>query len=387
MFFTLIKNARLYAPECKGISDLLIANGKIALAKPHISVTGLDMDVIDAEGKVVMPGLIDRHVHITGGGGQQGYASLVPEVTVSELVACGTTTVVGLLGTDGFVKNLPALYAKTKALCQEGLSAYMLTSYYGLPERTLTGSVAEDLIYIDKVIGCKLAMSDDRSSFPTELEIMRLVNQVRLGGFTSGKGGFLHIHLGNFDEGIEQLIGIARRCPTLIGYLSPTHMIRTENLFRQSVEFAKMGGTVDYSTGGTRFKQPHECAAEAIAMGVAADRISFSSDGHGGVRSTDPVTGETRYRPAPLDLNWKETVRMVKVCQMPLETALTLITQNPASHMHLPQKGRLAPGCDADICMADEQLQLTDVMAGGVMMMRNGTIVKKGRYECRDIVF
>ena len=67
---------------------------------------------IDVQGKIVTPGFIDQHVHITGGGGQQGYASLVPEVTMSELVACGTTTVLGMLGTDGFAKEL------TNALCQ-----------------------------------------------------------------------------------------------------------------------------------------------------------------------------------------------------------------------------------------------------------------------------
>ena len=96
------------------------------------------------------PGCIDQHVHIIGGGGQTGYFSLAPEVPLSRLLACGTTTVVGLLGTDGFVKQLPALYAKTKALCMDGISAYMLTGYYGLPTPTLTDCVANDLIFIDK---------------------------------------------------------------------------------------------------------------------------------------------------------------------------------------------------------------------------------------------
>ena len=212
----LIKNADIYAPEHLGINDILVGGEKIMLIDKSIRIDGLYIETIDVEGNIVTPGFIDQHVHIIGGGGQQGYASLVPEVTVSELIACGTTTVVGLLGTDGFVKQLGTLYAKTKALDMEGLTAYMLTSYYGLPERTLTGSVAEDLIFIDKVIGCKLALSDDRCSFPQELEILRLINQVRLGGFTSGKGGILHIHLGNLPEGIEKLLNIAHEYPTLV---------------------------------------------------------------------------------------------------------------------------------------------------------------------------
>ena len=297
------------------------------------------------------------------------------------MVACGITTVIGLLGTDGFVKDLNTLYAKVKALCQEGLSAYMLTSFYGLPERTLTASVAEDMIYIDKVIGCKLAMSDDRSAFPTELEILRLINQVRLGGFTSGKGGFLHIHLGNLPSGIKPLLHIARDYPSLIKYISPTHMIRTEELFAQSIEFAKLGGFVDYSTGGTRFKAPHACVMDAIQTGVPLQHISFSSDGHGGVRKVNPETGEVTYRPAPMELNFKEVSLLVSECGMPLEQALMLITSNPAAHMNLTTKGRLEVGCDADICLLDDQLRLTDVVSKGELMMRYGEILKKGRYE------
>lgn len=108
---------------------------------------------------------------------------------MTELIACGTTTVVGLLGTDGFVKELTQLYAKAKALDMEGISSYILTSYYGLPEKTFLNSVAKDLIFIEKVIGCKLALSDDRSSFPSELDILRLINQVRLGGSLPVKAG------------------------------------------------------------------------------------------------------------------------------------------------------------------------------------------------------
>ena len=159
--FTLIKNANLYSPEHLGMNDVLLADDKIALIDRKIELTGIPFDTIDAGGCAVTPGFIDQHVHIIGGGGQTGYASLVPDVSMSELVACGTTTVVGLLGTDGFVKELTTLYAKTKALEDNGLSAYMLTSFYGLPPRTLMSCVADDLIFIDKVIGCKLAMSDD----------------------------------------------------------------------------------------------------------------------------------------------------------------------------------------------------------------------------------
>lgn len=379
--FTLIKNANLYSPEHLGMNDILLTDDKIALIDEKIELTGIPFDTIDAGGCAVTPGFIDQHVHITGGGGQTGYASLVPDVSMSELVACGTTTVIGLLGTDGFVKELTTLYAKTKALEDDGLSAYMLTSYYGLPPKTLMSCVADDLIFIDKVIGCKLAMSDDRSAFPTEPEILRLINQVRLGGFTSGKGGILHIHLGALPEGIAPLLNIARNYPTLISYLSPTHLIRTEELFGQAIEFARMGGMVDFSTGGSKFDTPHRCVAKALEAGVSLDRITFSSDGRGGVRRINPATGEMTYRPAPLHLNLQEMILLVKEGLLPLEKALTLITSNPAQNLKLQTKGRIAIGFDADLCFLDHELRLTNVIARGKLVMKNGIIIKKGRYE------
>lgn len=379
--FKLIKNANLYAPQRMGINDILLAGEKIVLIDRKIEVTGLSVETVDACGQFVTPGFIDQHVHIIGGGGQTGYASLAPDVTMTELVACGTTCVVGLLGTDGFVKELTTLYAKTKALEADGLSAYMLTGFYSLPTKTLMGSVANDLIFIDKVIGCKLAMSDDRSAFPEEQEILRLINQIRSGGFTSGKGGILHIHLGALPEGISLLFDIVRKYPTLISYLSPTHLIRTKDLFYQAIEFACLGGMVDFSTGGTQFDAPHCCVLEALEKGVPIDRITFSSDGHGGVRRVNPNTGYMTYTPAPLNLNFQEMVLLVKNGQLELEKALTLITTNPASNLKLKTKGSIAPGYDADLCFLDSSLNLTHVIARGRFVMKNKQIISKGTYE------
>jgi beta-aspartyl-dipeptidase (metallo-type) len=377
----IIKNARLYAPEKLGMKDILIAGDKVVCIQDSLVLNGVEAQIIDAGGKIVTPGFIDQHVHITGGGGQTGYASMVPEVPMSELIACGTTTVVGLLGTDGFVKELTTLYAKAKALDMEGITAFMLTSYYGLPEKTLMHCVADDLIFIDKVIGCKLAMSDDRSSFPDKKEILRLVNQVRLGGFTSNKGGVLHIHLGNLPEGISLLLEIAEAYPSLISYLSPTHLIRTKDLFEQAKRFAKTGGMIDISTGGTRFQPPHLCVLEALECGVPIGQMTFSSDGRGGVKKVDPLTGAFTYTPAPLHLNWKEMTLLVEEGKYPLEDALRLITVNPAKNMKLKGKGHIRVGYDADFCFLDERLNISDVIARGELMMKDYVIIKKGRYE------
>jgi beta-aspartyl-dipeptidase (metallo-type) len=366
----IIKGGEVYAPEKLGKKDILIVNGQIVAIEDSLELKELSPVIINANGKKVCPGFIDQHVHVTGGGGQFGFSSFIAELFAGDLLAVGTTTVLGLLGTDGFVKELSTLYSKVKSLDETGVTAFMLTSYYGLPEKTICGSVAEDMIFIDKVIGCKLAISDDRSSFPTELEILRLINQVRLGGFSSGKGGILHIHLGALESRIGVLLEIAEKYPTLISYISPTHCSRNKKLFDECLRFAKAGGMMDISTGGTTFTEPHKAVQIALAEGVPLDRLTFSSDGRGGVKREDPVTGVVTYKPAPLDLNMKEVVSLVKNDILPLEDALKLITVNPAKNMKIKGKGTLKAGYDADIVILNEQLEIDQVISMGVSRLK-----------------
>lgn len=381
MSFTLIKNIHLYTPDDMGMSDILVCGEKIAAIGRDLAPTGITVNVIDGGGMTAMPGLIDQHVHIIGGGGQTGYFSLAPEVPLSKLIECGTTTVVGLLGTDGFVKTLPQLYAKTKALCQDGISAYMLTGYYGLPTPTLTGSIANDLIFIDKVIGCKIALSDDRSSHPTRQELLRIIQQVRLGGFTGAKGGVMHVHLGALPSGISELLDIAREFPSLTGYISPTHMGRTHDLFLQGIEFARLGGIIDISTGGTKYCEPYLSVLEGLDAGISIDNMTFSSDGNAGVRRKNPETGEDTYRIAPLDKNLEQTIRLITDGGLTPDKAFRLITVNPARNMKLNGKGKVAVGADADLTLFDDAWNLQCVIARGHMMMRDGAIIKKGNFE------
>ncbi len=378
---TLIKNIHLHTPEDKGKQQLLIAGEKIIAIGEDLQIAGSKLNVVDAHGLHAMPGLIDQHVHIIGGGGQTGYFSLAPEVPLSRLIATGTTTVVGLLGTDGFVKTLPQLYAKTKALCQDGITAYMLTGYYGLPTPTITSSIAEDMIYLDKCIGCKIAMSDDRSSHPTKQELLRIIQQVRLGGFTSAKGGIMHVHLGALPTGIDLLLEIAREYPSLISYISPTHMGRTHDLFLQAIDFARLGGMIDISTGGTKYCDPYLSVIEGLEAGVDIHQMTFSSDGNAGVRRRNPDTGEDTYLVAPLHKNLEQVVCLIREAGLSPADAFSLITTNPARNMHLKGKGCIAEGNDADITLFDDQWKLQGVWARGTEMMREGVVLKHGNFE------
>jgi len=195
----LIRNANIYAPEPLGIKDMLIIDGKIVAIEDHFHPNSLNAKEWDAKGQTVTPGFIDQHIHITGAGGKHSFSSMTPPVSVADLIACGSTTVVGLLGTDGVIRNVRSLYSKAKALNQEGLSAFMYTGYYGIEPKYIMETVQEDMTFIDLVVGCKVAISDIRSSYPTATEMLRLLRDVKVGGMLSGKKGILHIHLGNLS--------------------------------------------------------------------------------------------------------------------------------------------------------------------------------------------
>ena len=191
-----------------GKKDILISNGKIVAIEDEITKHNVFSEVWDAQGLTTTPGFIDQHIHVIGAGGKHGFASMTPQLHLGELIKCGTTSVVGLLGTDGSTRSIKTLYSKIQALNQEGISAYMYTGYYGLDKVYLMNSLQEDMIYIDCVLGCKIAISDIRSSYPSALELLRLLRNVRVGGMLSGKKGILHLHLGALSSKMDLLLSL-----------------------------------------------------------------------------------------------------------------------------------------------------------------------------------
>ena len=62
----LIKNGTIVNPAEKQheVGDILVENGKIQKIAKEIPVPESDVEVFDAKGLVVTPGLIDMHVHL-----------------------------------------------------------------------------------------------------------------------------------------------------------------------------------------------------------------------------------------------------------------------------------------------------------------------------------
>src|SRR6185295_8825161 len=189
--FTLVRNAELFGPAPLGRGEVLVAAGRIAAVGQGLGAPrGVACMEVDAGGARVVPGIIDAHVHVTGGGGESGAGSRVPPLVVGALAKAGVTTCVGLLGTDTTTRTMEDLVARTLGLREEGLSAWCWTGGYEVPPRTLTGSVRRDIVFVDPVIGAgEIAISDHRSSQPTLEEISRLAADCHVAGIMSGKAG------------------------------------------------------------------------------------------------------------------------------------------------------------------------------------------------------
>jgi beta-aspartyl-dipeptidase (metallo-type) len=362
----LLKNVRLYAPEPQDRADILIAGEKILRVAPRIAPFA-GARILDGTGLTAAPGFIDQHVHVTGGGGAAGPASRAPEADASELLAGGITSVVGVLGTDGVTRSPENLLAKVRALKGKGLSAWMYTGSYAFPPVLLSGSVRKDLFLVPEVLGVKIALGDHRSSFPTVQEILRLLSDIRTGGMIAGKTGLLHVHLGALASGLDTVFEVLKSGIPL-HHIRPTHCNRTGSVMEQALRFAKMGGRIDLTAGGTRdFSTPADAVVFALKNGVRLSQITLSSDGHGAKPAFDTAGKLIRYEFCGFDGNFG-TVRALIAKGMAPEDALSLITSNPADALGLPDIGRVREGKNADIGLFNGDWQLRAVFARGKLL-------------------
>lgn len=370
----LIQNADVYAPEPLGVKDVLVINGTIVSIEDRIEDYPKGTEIFDASGQKLMPGVIDQHLHIIGAGGKHGFHSMTPEITASELVNVGTTTVVGLLGTDGSTRSIKSLYAKVMALEQDGLSSWMYTGYYGLDPVHIMENVQDEMIFIHKVLGCKIAISDIRSSYPTALELSRLLRQVRTGGMIASKKGILHIHLGAMESKLDVLFEVVHNYHFPIEHISPTHVGRTKDLFDAAIIFAKEGGMIDITTGASKYTDPWKSIVYALDQGVDMGKMTFSSDGNAGLDKKDENGNVIGFRRAPIDQNLAQALALFKEGGLSFSEAIKPATVNPAINLGLKNKGRITVGADGDFCLIDDDLNLSAVVAKGVVKMKQGSL-------------
>lgn len=382
----LIRGAEVYAPKKLGKKDILLCGNRIYRIADRIDEQNELIDqVLDGAGLLAVPGFIDCHEHITGGGGEGGYQTRTPEARLTDLTLCGVTTVVGCLGTDGVTRSMQALYAKACGLEAEGISTFIYDGSYRLPLTPVTGSVMEDFVMIDKVIGAgEIAISDHRSSQPSFEEFAKLCADVRVGGMISGKAGIINVHIGDSPRCLDLIERVVDETEIPVTQFLPTHINRNEMLFQRGIAFAKRGGAIDLTANEdidyweTICDEVRVCKAiqRLLDAGVDMSLVTMSSDGQGSL----PIFDNTgKYLGLGVG-KARSLLHEVKDCVLhaglPLETVLPIITENPAKLLKLRGKGVLEPGADADLCLLKhDTLDVDTVLAKGQIMVRGGEAV------------
>ena len=382
-----IRNANVYAPKPLGMKNLLIGGGKIlAMSNEPIDLPqALMADEVDLEGQVLAPGFIDAHAHITGGGGEAGFATQVPPVPISQFTGVGVTTVVGLLGTDDTTRTTGNLLSRVYALREEGMSAYCWTGGYHYPLTTLTHSAREDIVYVEPIIGIgEFAISDHRSSQPTFNEIIRIASDAHVAGLMTGKAGVVHFHLGDGSRKLELVERAIQETELPARVFNPTHVNRNKPLFDASCELLSSGMYMDITAFPEGSLEEGWSAAEALLLaqerGVAMERITVSSDG-GGCLPIFSQSGELEAMDFGRAETLIQTLKTAHSAGMALEDVLSSLTANVARLLRLPSKGNIALGADADLLVLDADYTINDVMALGQWHLRNKVLQKKGTFE------
>ncbi len=387
MTMLLLRRADVFAPEPLGLQHLLIGGGKILWMGPEAPAlpAGLPVVTLDLDGRRLIPGLIDAHVHVTGGGGEAGFATRVPPVALSRFTVSGITTVVGLLGTDDVTRGPRELLATIYALREQGLNAYAWTGGYHLPPVTLTGSVSGDLTFIEAMIGVgEIAISDHRSSQPTLDELLRLASEVHVAGLLTHKAGVLHLHLGDGARGLDLVRRALDGSELPPRVFHPTHVNRRRALFDEALALARRGCSIDVTAFPVAEDEDAWSAADALQRyfdsDAPHDRITVSSDAGGCLPCFDSdgrVSGMAVGAPGAL----LATLNELLTRGVPLSQALRPFTSNVARLLRLTGKGRIDIGADADLVALDASGAVWETMVAGVQHVAGGKPQRRGMIE------
>ena len=144
-------------------------------------------------------------------------------------------------------------------------------------------------------------------------------------------------------------------------------------LFRKAITYALKGGAVDF-TGNEDIDYWETICDEVrvcngmkrmLDAGVNPNRITISSDGQGSLPIYNKQGEFLGMGVGQSSCLLKEVKECVERTDIPLEIALSAITSNPAETLNLKGKGKIEEGNDADLCILDQKLQITEVIAKG----------------------
>lgn len=332
------------ASGLSAVRDVAIAGGRIAQVAAGLP-TAASRRVIDARGQIVVPGLVDLHVHV--------YDAVVP-ISIDADSAClakGTTTAVdgGSSGANTFAGFQKHVVARSRTR----IFALLNISKIGLAD----GNEYSDLRFVDPelaartiaahrdvILGVKVRLTPEIFGGQV-LEILRRARQA-----ADATGVPIMVHIGGGASPLERVLEMLKAGDVV------THMLHGRTgqtiddagrVLPAALEARRRGVTMDIGHGSGNLS--FAVAERAARAGWWPDTIS--SDIHSG-----NVKGPVVDLPT--------TMTKFLMLGMSLDDVVRAVTSAPAAALTIPgAPGTLAPGAPADVALLrleDGEFPMTD---------------------------
>ncbi len=313
--------------------DILIESGRIAAVGPDVVPAGV-ADVIDASGLLVVPGLIDLHVHVYPG---------VADLSVEADRAClgrGVTTVVdgGSAGANTFAgfRKIAAEPSRCRVLAFLNIGATgQIDTHLGElhdlrfvdPGRAIAVAEANR----DLIVGFKVRVSETLSG---SNGIAGLERALEAGEATSLP---VMVHIGGTPFGLDEVVDRLRPgdvvTHSFTGWRPGTILGDDGRVVAAAREARARGVRFDVGHGGGSFSW--SVAEAALANGFPPD--SISTDLH-------------RFNIAGPVRDLATTMSKFLILGLSLDDVIAMVTTAPAATLGMSDRiGTLAVGSEADV--------------------------------------
>ncbi|HRY30394.1 MAG TPA: dihydroorotase [Elusimicrobiota bacterium] len=379
----LIRGGRVVDPAHKrdGVMDVLMENGKIARVGKNLAVSPA-VETVDARGLVVIPGLVDMHVHLREPGNED--AETIESGTRSA-AAGGITGVAAMPNTNPPPDNVSGIRFLLRKAAEEGavrvwpvgtithnragkaLSEIGAMSQAGCVALSDDGSAVADsqvlrrameyarLFHLtviehaeDKALFSDGVMNDGPLAtrlgyrgIPRQAEYVVVARDIALAELT---GARLHLAHLSTRESVDLVRQAKRRGLAVTAEVTPHHFTLTEEAVVRYGTNAKINPPL-------RTKDDREALWEGLADGTI-DAIASDHAPH--IRSAK----EQEFAAAPFGIVGLETLLPLTVTQLidkkilSWPEAVRKMCWNPARILNVPA-GHLGAGAPADVTLVD----------------------------------
>ncbi|MSU23259.1 MAG: hypothetical protein EXS32_05475 [Opitutus sp.] len=377
----LIRHVRLVHPGREiATDDLLVREGRIVAVGSVVGEPPAGATVIDGGGRLLTPGLIDLHTH----GVMHSLYESGPDglrAAARELGRFGVTTVLPTIVPqirDGWLENLAAIAAAIPSVREVSIPGLHLEGPFMAIGGAACPTLPGDLDLLERILaacGGQLAAMSVSPDAPNILPVIRRLRENNIAVFLT--------HTRASVEQTEAALDAGARHATHfydVFYAPPETDPGVRPVGAVEAILADPRATVDFIADGVHVHPTAIRAAVAAKTWAGVVLITDSNIGAGlppGVYDTPwgypvRVAPETAARHATkgtlagsaLTMD-RGMANLLRWLALPPEQVWAMGTLNPARVVGLTNKGRLAPGADADLVLWDDNLRPAKTWASG----------------------